>query len=98
MFFSIWHSKKNEETIKFLGILKKYVCKNKINFYLKLMSAISDEIFIFSPNDSSSKALIKCFFMIKLFSFSRYSNFCKVSLPFRTNESGIIYDVTNWLA
>ena len=40
----------------------------------------------------------------KLFLFSRYSNFCNFSLPLhtfqilRTSGSGIIYDVTNWLA
>ena len=44
---------------------------------LKLVSAIFYQIFIFSPNDSPSK-LWKMFFASskKLFSFSRYSNFC----------------------
>ena len=35
MFFCICPSKKYAEAIKFLGILKKYVSKNKIYFYLK---------------------------------------------------------------
>ena len=53
---------------------------NKIN--LKLVSAISYEIFIFSPNDSPQK--LKNIFISskKLFSFSRYSNVCNFSLPF----------------
>ena len=32
MFFIICLGKKNAEVIKFLGILKKYVSENKINF------------------------------------------------------------------
>ena len=35
MFFSICLGKKNAEAIEFLGILKKYVSKNKIYFRLK---------------------------------------------------------------
>ena len=35
MFFSVCLGKKNAEAIKFLGILKKYVSKNKIYFCLK---------------------------------------------------------------
>ena len=42
MFFSIClaKKKKNAETIKFLGILKKYVSKNKIYFCLKKKSNV----------------------------------------------------------
>ena len=32
MFFSICLSKRNDELIKFLGILKKYISENKIIF------------------------------------------------------------------
>ena len=41
MFFSICFGKKDAEAIKFLGILKKYVSKNKIYFCLKTKSNVS---------------------------------------------------------
>ena len=75
------------------------------NTNLKLVSANFYQIFIFSPNDSPSKTS-KMFFISskKLFSLSRYSNFC--IFPFlstlsrlkRTNGSRIIYDAMNWIA
>ena len=44
---------------------------------LKLVSAIFYEIFIFSLNDSPLKTMKNVFYSSKkLFSFSRYSNFC----------------------
>ena len=41
MFFSICLLKKNAEVIKFLGILKKYVSKNKIYFCSRKKSNVS---------------------------------------------------------
>ena len=41
MFFSICLGKKNAEVIKFLGILKKYVSENKIQFSSKKKSNVS---------------------------------------------------------
>ena len=81
------------------------ICCNTLKRLLKLVSTIFYQIFIFSPNYSSSKTM-KCFlfhlkssfrsqdiqiFVIFLFLFtlSRFK---------RTNGSGIIYDVMNWLA
>ena len=43
---------------------------------LKLVSAIFYQTFNFSPNDSYSEAMNNVFYFRKLFSFSRYSNFC----------------------
>ena len=54
---------------------------------LKLVSAIFHQIFYFSPNDSPSKT-VNVFFMEKAF----------FVLKTRTNGSGIVYDVMNWLA
>ena len=42
MFFNICLAKKNADAIKFLGILKKYVSKNKIFFCLKKNSNFLD--------------------------------------------------------
>ena len=69
---------------------------------LKLVSAIYDQIFIFSLNDSPSKTLKKCFL------FYRKSSFCFQDIQIfviipalstfkRTNGSGTIYVVLNWL-
>ena len=41
LFFSICLGKKNAEVIKFLGILKKYVSENRINFCSKKKSNVS---------------------------------------------------------
>ena len=41
IFFSICLSKKNVEVIKFLGISKRYVSENKINFWSKKKSNVS---------------------------------------------------------
>ena len=72
--------------------------------FLKLLSAIFYQIFIFLSNDMPPKTE-KCFlFHLKSFSFSRYSFFVFFSFPFtifrfkRASGSGIIYDVINWLA
>ena len=47
---------------------------------LKLVSAISYQIFIFSPNCSPIKTVKNIFISSKkLFSFSRYLNFCDFS-------------------
>ena len=58
-------------------IKKVHIFSMWLEKWLKLVSAIFYQIFIFSPNDSPSK-LWKMFFASskKLFSFSRYSNFC----------------------
>ena len=52
---------------------------------LKLVSAIFYQIFVFHQMIAHQK-LWKVFFISskKLFSFSRYSNFCNFSLPFHT--------------
>ena len=73
---------------------------------LKLVSAIFIKCLFFYQMIAFKK-LWKMFFVSskKLFLFSRYWNFCVFS-PFlstpsrfrRTNRSGIIYDVMNWLA
>ena len=74
-------------------------------YHLKACVHYFFEIFIFPPNDSPSKTMKNVFVSSrKLFSFSRYSNFC--DFPFlstlsrfkRANRSRIIYDVMNWLA
>ena len=50
---------------------------NAVKKSCKLVSAIFYQIFIFSPNDSPSKTMKNVFISSKkLFSFSRYSNFC----------------------
>ena len=74
-------------------------------YTLKLVSNIFYQIFVFPPNVALQK-LRKMFFISskKLFSFSRYSNFCIFfpSFPLsrfkRKNGSGIIYDVMNCFA
>ena len=55
-----------------------------MNFLLKLVSAIFYQIFICAPNDSPSKTMKNAKMFIsskKLFSFSRYLNFCISFLP-----------------
>ena len=54
---------------------------------LKLVSAIFYQFFHFSPNGSPSKS-VNVFFIEKAF----------FVLKTRTNGSGIVYDVMNWLA
>ena len=73
---------------------------------LKLVSAIFYEIFIFSPNDIPSKTVEKYFLFhlkstlhsqdIHMFVIFRFLS--TLSRFKRTNASGIIYDVMNWLA
>ena len=62
-------------------IIKMRMCGGYIS--LKLVSAIFYQISIFPPNDSPSKT-VKMFFISskKLFSFSRYSNFCIILSSF----------------
>ena len=54
-----------------------------LNLLLQLVCAIFYQVFIFSSNDTLQK-LWKMFFILpkKLFSFSRYSNFCNFSSSF----------------
>ena len=73
---------------------------------LKLVSATLYQIFIFSPNDSSSKTMENVFYFIQnalfiLEIFNLLYFFPFLSTLFRhkmTNGSGIIYDDMNWLA
>ena len=73
-------------------------------YYLKFVSALFYQIFISLPNDSPSKPM-------KSFLFHMKSSFCSRDIQIfvifslsilptfkRTNGSGIIYDVINWLA
>ena len=73
---------------------------------LKLVSAIFINFLLFHQMIALQK-LWKVFLISlkKLFSFLRYSNFCKFVLSFphfsdakRQNGPGIIYDAMNWLA
>ena len=73
---------------------------------LKLVSAIFYQIFIFSPNDSPSKTMksvfyfiLKALFVLEIFKFLSFFHFLSTLSRYkRTNGSGIIYDVLNWLA
>ena len=75
-------------------------------YYLKLVSAIFYEIFIFSPNDSPSKTIKNVFyfieksiFVLEILKFFSFFPFLSTLSRFkRTNGSGIIYDVRNWSA
>ena len=61
----------------------QYCTSLKINMLicLKLVSAIFYQIFNFPLDDNSSKTINFFFSSKKLFSFSRYSNFCILSSP-----------------
>ena len=73
---------------------------------LKLVSTIFYQSFVFPQSDSSSKTMKSVFYFIKKSPFcSHYiQTFAIFSLAFtlprykRTTGSGIICDVTNWLA
>ena len=73
---------------------------------LKLVSAIFYHIFIFPPNDSPSKTIKsvfyfikKAFFVLEIFKFLYFLPFLSALSRYkRTNGSGIICDVMNWLA
>ena len=67
---------------KFYSILSSY--------YLKLVSAIFYQVFIFSPNDSPSKTIKNVISSKKLFSFLRYSIFFNffTSFPHFTDSKG----------
>ena len=77
-------------TIRFLVVLKRvllYICQILFSIcyllhYLKLVSTIFCQIFIFHQIIALQK-LLKMFFISskKLFSFSRYSNFCIFVFP-----------------
>ena len=77
----------------------------KITF-LKLVSAIFYQFFIFSPYDSPLKTIKNVFyfiqkalFILEIFKFLWFSPFFSTLSRFkRTNGSGIIYGVMNWLA
>ena len=60
----------------------QYLCCN-INCFLKLVFAVFYQLFIFSPNDSPSKAMKNVFTSSrKLFSSSKYLSFCIFSFSF----------------
>ena len=67
-------------------VFKLYILFEKS---LKLLFTIFYQIFIFSPNDSPSKTMKNVFFISskKLFSFSRYSNFCNSPLSTHFSDS-----------
>ena len=99
---------KNEKPIKNLlsGHGQKWMWPvwsrdSKICCILNPVSASFCQIFIFSPNGSTSKAIKNIFYFIEkalfilkllIFSLSTLSRFK------RTNRSGIVYDAMNWLA
>ena len=76
------------------------------NCFLKLVSAIFYQFFIFSPNDSPSKTMESVFyfikkalFLLKIFKYLEFFPFLSTFFRYkRTNGSGIIYDVMNWFA
>ena len=75
-------------------------------YFLKPVSAIFYQNSIFSPNGSSSKSMKNVFyfiwkalFVLKIFKFlSFFPLLSTLSRLQRTNKSGIVYDVMNWLA
>ena len=79
---------------------------DKVVAYLKLVSAIFYQMFIFSPNDRPSKTMINVFyftqkvlFVLQIFKFLYFFPFLSTLSRFiRANGSGIINDVINWLA
>ena len=85
-------------------LLCKFI-KGNFNF-LKLMSAIFYQIFIFSSSDRSSKTMknvfyfiLKALFVLKIFKFLYFFPFLYTMSKFkRASGSGITYDVINWLA
>ena len=74
--------------------------------FLKLVSAIFYQIFIFSWNDRPSETMKNAFyfiekalFVLEMFKFLYFFPFLSTIFRFkRANGSGIIYDVKNWLA
>ena len=77
-----------------------------VRFYLKLVSAIFFQFFIFSPNDSHLKTMksvfyfiLKALFILKIFKFFYFFPFLSILARYKkTNGSGIIYNAMNWLA
>ena len=68
-------------------------------FTLKYVSAIFYQIFIFSPNENYGKCFL--FHLKSSFRSCVIQIFVIFFLPFcneMTNQSGIIYDLMNWLA
>ena len=72
---------------------------------LKIVSTIFCQVLIFSPNDSPSKIIktafliAKALFVLEILKFLWFFPFLSTLFRFkRTNGSGIIYDVMNWLA
>ena len=93
--FQVWLSRHyfevGEMSMRYSSRLKACVCYFSSNFYFFTMKSVGLwKVFLISSK--------------KLFSFSRYSNFCifRTSFPHfagtkKTNVSGIIYDVMNWI-
>ena len=73
---------------------------------LTYQETIFYQIFIFSSNNRSSKTIKNVFyfilqprFVLEIFKFLYFFPFLSTLSRFkRANESGIIYDVINWLA
>ena len=81
--------------------------KRQIKLWVwSFVSTIFYQFFIFSPNDSPSKTINNAFYFIKkstffpkIFIFLQFFPFFSTLSKFRkTNRSGTIYDVMNWLA
>ena len=79
---------------------------NRLYLYLKLLSAIFYQIFIFSSSDRPSKTMknvfyfiLKALFVLEIFKFLELFPFLSTLFRFkRANGNGIVYDVINWLA
>ena len=86
------------EVLLWLSQLRKFI--------LKLVSAIFYQFFIFSSSDRPSKTMktvfyliLKALFIHEIFKFLYFFPFLSTLSRFkRSNGSGIIYDVINWLA
>ena len=76
MFSISWFFRKENFILKATFVNQKYMCILELKFYLKLVSAIFYEIFIYHQMIALQK-LWKMLFISsrKLFSFSRYSHF-----------------------
>ena len=74
--------------------------------FLKLVSAIFYQVFVFPPNNSPSKSMKSVFYFIKravfvleIFKLLYFFPFLSLLSRYkRTNGSGINCDVMNWLA
>ena len=87
--------------LEYIGVIQYFLEVSS----LKLLSTIFYQIFVFSPNDGF-KIYEKCLLLhlkssfrsrdIQIFAFLTFLS--TLSRLKRTNGSGIIYDVMNWLA